>query len=85
MRIPYSRIARYVYRHCVGIVIASVVLSVSLGFFAAKLRIKADSADLLPQVNLFHNDTNVKWLDDWQVPLTTGDTLTVIQAVSGGV
>lgn len=39
---------------------------------------------LRAHVNLFHNDTNVKWLDDWQVPLTTGDTLTVIQAVSGG-
>lgn len=35
-------------------------------------------------VNLFHNDTNVKWLDDWGVPMRSGDTLTILQAVSGG-
>ena len=49
MRLPYSRLAHYVYRHCVSIVVVSTVLSVSLGLFAVKLRIKADSADLLPQ------------------------------------
>ena len=39
---------------------------------------------LRAHVNVFHNDTNVKWLDDWRVPVAVGDTLTVIQAVSGG-
>ncbi|HIC70009.1 MAG TPA: hypothetical protein EYO90_10865, partial [Candidatus Latescibacteria bacterium] len=49
MRLPYSRLAHYVYRHCVSIVVVSTILSVSLGLFAVKLRIKADTADLLPQ------------------------------------
>ena len=35
-------------------------------------------------VNLFHNDTNVRWLDDWSQPVRAGDTLTILQAVSGG-
>ncbi len=35
-------------------------------------------------VNVFHNDTNVKWLDDWSRPVRPGDTLTILQAVSGG-
>ena len=35
-------------------------------------------------VNLFHNETNLRWLDDWDVPVRAGDTLTVLQAVSGG-
>lgn len=35
-------------------------------------------------VNLFHNDTNVRWLDDWSQPVSAGDTLTILQAVSGG-
>ena len=35
-------------------------------------------------VNLFHNDTNLRWLDDWSRPVSPGDTLTILQAVSGG-
>lgn len=35
-------------------------------------------------VNIFHNDTNIRWLDDWQGPVRSGDTLTILQAVSGG-
>ena len=49
IRLPYSRLGHLVYRHCVSIVVVSAILAVSLGFFATKLRIKADSADLLPQ------------------------------------
>ncbi len=40
--------------------------------------------ELRPHVNLFWNDTDVRWLDDWQKPLAAGDTLTILQAVSGG-
>jgi len=43
-----------------------------------------ESHKLRAHVNVFHNDTNVKWLDDWHLPLSDGDTLTVLQAVSGG-
>lgn len=49
IRLPYTRLGHYVYRHFISIIVVSAVFSVSLGFFATKLRIKADSADLLPQ------------------------------------
>ncbi len=45
----------------------------------------ADGRKLRGHVNLFHNDTNVRWLDDWNRPVRAGDTLTILQAVSGGV
>ena len=48
MRISYERIVHYVFHHHISIIVAATVLSVASGFFAAKLRIKADSADLLP-------------------------------------
>ncbi len=40
--------------------------------------------ELRPHVNLFLNDANVRWLDDCRRPLSAGDTLTILQAVSGG-
>ena len=39
---------------------------------------------LRPHVNLFYNDTNLRWLDDWSRPVRPGDVLTILQAVSGG-
>ena len=44
----------------------------------------AEGRKLRGHVNLFHNDTNVKWLDDWTQSVRQGDTLTILQAVSGG-
>ncbi len=32
----------------------------------------------------FHNQTNTRWLDRLDVPVAAGDTLTLLQAVSGG-
>ncbi len=40
--------------------------------------------ELRGHVNVFHNDTNIRWLDDWNQPAAAGDTLTILQAVSGG-
>jgi molybdopterin converting factor small subunit len=37
-----------------------------------------------PHVLIFHNDTATKHLPGLDVPLQTGDTLAVVQAVSGG-
>lgn len=35
-------------------------------------------------VNIFYNDKSLKRLADWSIPLIEGDTVTVLQAVSGG-
>ena len=48
MRIRYERIVHYVYHHHVGIILVSLALSAFSGFLASQLKIKADSADLLP-------------------------------------
>lgn len=32
----------------------------------------------------FHNGTNTRWLEDLERPLAEGDTVRVMQAVSGG-
>lgn len=48
MRINYERIVHYVYHHHVGIILVALAVSVLSGYFAAQLKIKADSADLLP-------------------------------------
>ncbi|MBT3343962.1 MAG: MMPL family transporter [Gemmatimonadetes bacterium] len=44
----YERIVHYVYHHHISIILVSLVLSIVAGSFAAQLKIKADSANLLP-------------------------------------
>lgn len=48
MRISYERIVHYVFHHHLGIILVSLVVSLLAGSLAARLKIKADSADLLP-------------------------------------
>ena len=35
-------------------------------------------------INFFINDENTRWLRDGDISLKAGDTLTILQAVSGG-
>ena len=43
-----------------------------------------ETGDLREHVLCFHNDQNSRWLDSMDVGLTDGDTITIVQAVSGG-
>jgi len=43
-----------------------------------------EAGEIRRHVHLFYNDHNTAWLDDLEIPLRQGDTLTVLQAVSGG-
>ncbi len=43
-----------------------------------------ESGQLRQHVLLFLNETNSRWLDDFNRPLEEGDCITVLQAVSGG-
>ncbi len=51
---------------------------------ALKVHLYDESGQLRPHVNLFHNDTNTRWLPSLDGHLQDGDTVTVMQAVSGG-
>ncbi len=39
---------------------------------------------LREHVLIFYNSDNIRWLDSLDIPLRSGDTLTILQAVSGG-
>jgi molybdopterin converting factor small subunit len=43
-----------------------------------------ESGGLRPHVNLFFNHSDIRWLSSGDVRVRDGDTLTVMQAVSGG-
>ena len=43
-----------------------------------------ESGAFRPHVLCFHNETNTRWLEDLESETVDGDTITIIQAVSGG-
>lgn len=43
-----------------------------------------DAGEQREHVNVFLNDQNVRWLESFDEPVRDGDTVTVLQAVSGG-
>ena len=43
-----------------------------------------ETGDLRRHVLCFHNRTNTRWLKSIDVPLAEADTISVLQAVSGG-
>ena len=43
-----------------------------------------DRGDLREHVNVFVNERNVRWLESRETPLYPGDSITILQAVSGG-
>ena len=57
---------------------------VVIDYPALKVHLYDESTQLRPHVNLFYNDTNTRWMQSLDVKLGGGDTITVMQAVSGG-
>jgi molybdopterin converting factor small subunit len=51
---------------------------------ALKVHLYDESGQLRPHVNLFYNDTNTRRLSSREAKVQDGDTVTVMQAVSGG-
>ncbi|MHC4415995.1 MAG: MoaD/ThiS family protein [Planctomycetota bacterium] len=43
-----------------------------------------ETGELRRHVLCFHNRTNTRWLESAEVPLADRDTITILQAVSGG-
>ena len=51
---------------------------------ALRVHLYDESGLLRPHVNLFYNDTNMRRMPSTEIPVRDGDTVTVMQAVSGG-
>ena len=50
----------------------------------ARTHLYDERGNLRQHVLCFHNQTNTRWLESLDVTLADGDTITIIQAVSGG-
>lgn len=51
---------------------------------ALRVHLFDDTGALRPHILLFVGDTDIRWLDSLETGLKEGDTITVMQAVSGG-
>ena len=49
-----------------------------------KVHLFDETESFREHVLCFHNQTNTRWMDSLDVPLRDGDTITILQAVSGG-
>lgn len=64
--------------------LAGCVDALLAGYPLLRPHLLDERGDLRQHVNLFLNDENARWIEDWSVELQPGDSLTVLQAVSGG-
>ncbi len=51
---------------------------------ALKVHLYDETGGFREHVLCFHNQTNTRWMDSIDVPVSDGDTITILQAVSGG-
>ena len=51
---------------------------------ALKVHLFDETESFREHVLCFYNQTNTRWMDSIDVPLRDGDTITILQAVSGG-
>ncbi len=51
---------------------------------ALKVHLYDEKGAFREHVLCFHNQTNTRWMDSIDVPVRDGDTITILQAVSGG-
>ncbi len=43
-----------------------------------------ETGEFRQHVLCFHNQTNTRWIESIDIPVAAGDTITILQAVSGG-
>jgi len=49
-----------------------------------KRHLFTEQGDQRPHVLFFYNEENTRWLKSLDIPISAGDTFTIVQAVSGG-
>ena len=53
-------------------------------FPALSVHLFDETGNFRQHVLCFHNQVNTRWMSSTDVPVTAGDTITILQAVSGG-
>jgi len=67
-----------------GGTVAEVLAALVAAHPALKVHLFDETGGFRRHVLCFHNDANTRWLDSLDVPVADGDTITILQAVSGG-
>ncbi len=64
--------------------LAGALSALTKRYPALEVHLFDEAGGLREHVLCFHNGTNSRWLDSLDVGLEDGDTVTILQAVSGG-
>ncbi|MHC4430001.1 MAG: MoaD/ThiS family protein [Planctomycetota bacterium] len=64
--------------------LAGVLSALTKRFPALDVHLFDETGGLREHVLCFHNGANSRWLESLDVPVAEGDTVTILQAVSGG-
>ena len=64
--------------------VADALARVSARWPAVTDRVLTEQGELRRHVNVFVGEESVRFLDGLETPLTDGDTITIVPAVSGG-
>ena len=67
-----------------GTTIRSALANACAAHPTLRVHLFDEDQELREHVLCFHNDANTRWLPSLDEPVSDGDRLTVIQAVSGG-
>lgn len=67
-----------------GATVGDVVLDLDKRYPGIKERLLDDKGALRRYINLFHNDEDVRYLDDLKTKVKDGDRLAIVPAIAGG-
>jgi adenylyltransferase/sulfurtransferase len=67
-----------------GATLAEALHDLLVRYPRLRVHLYDEQGKLRPHVLLYYNEDNVAWLDSLDTPLRAGDTVHILQAVSGG-
>jgi molybdopterin synthase sulfur carrier subunit len=67
-----------------GATVGEVLRELEKRFPGLGARLLDDKGAVRRYVNIFHNDEDIRFLQDLETPVSDGDRLTIIPAIAGG-
>lgn len=67
-----------------GATVGEVIRELEKRFPGLGARLLDDKGAVRRYVNIFHNDEDIRFLQDLETPVSDGDRLTIIPAIAGG-